>query len=111
MKKILTILFLLVPFVGLMAQNYIIMGSQAAYTSIGEDPMYFYDPGGTAAHPGDNAHPQGYFATGIRDTMRLKTNVTGSQLYAYFETFSMGAHDTLFIYDGEDVTAPLKVSK
>ena len=107
MKKILTILFLLMPWVGLMAQNYIIMGSSAAYNQIGEDPMYFYDPGGTAAHQGDNAHPQGHFATGIRDTMRLKTNVTGSQLYAYFESFSMGTHDTLFIYDGDDATAPL----
>lgn len=107
MKKILTILFLLMPWVGLMAQNYIIMGSSAAYNQIGEDPMYFYDPGGTAAHQGDNAHPQGYFATGIRDTMRLKTNVTGTQLYANFESFSMGQNDTLFIYDGDDATAPL----
>ncbi|MCR4964548.1 MAG: gliding motility-associated C-terminal domain-containing protein [Bacteroidales bacterium] len=107
MKKILAFILLLLPFAGLMAQNYIIMGSSAAYTSIGEDPMYFYDPGGTAAHQGDNGHPQGYFATNLSDTMKLKTNVTGTQLYISFTTFSMGVGDTLYIYDGEDVTAPL----
>ncbi len=107
MKKTLAFFLLMLPVCGLFAQNYIIMGSAAAFTSIGEDRMYFYDPGGTAAHQGDNAHPQGYFATGIRDTMRLKTNVTNTQLYCLFETFSMGVGDTLWIFDGEDVTAPM----
>ncbi|MBO4489089.1 MAG: gliding motility-associated C-terminal domain-containing protein [Bacteroidales bacterium] len=107
MKKIFVFMLLLMPFMGLVAQNYIIMGSSAAYTQIGEDPKYFYDPGGTAAHQGDNAHPQGYFATGIRDTMKLKTNVNGTQLYINFDLFSMGVYDTLFIFDGEDVNATL----
>jgi len=108
MKKILAFILLLLPFAGLLAQNYIIMGSAATYNQIDEENwMYFCDPGGVPTFPGDNNDPMGYFATGIRDTMRLKTGVTGTQLYIHFESFSMGQGDTLYIFNGDDVNAPL----
>lgn len=85
----------------------IIMGSAASFTQIGEDALYFYDPGGVPGALGTNNDPNGYFDTNLKDTMRLRTNVSGSQLYAYFSSFSMGYGDTLYIFDGDDCNAPL----
>ncbi|MCQ2284014.1 MAG: gliding motility-associated C-terminal domain-containing protein [Bacteroidales bacterium] len=85
----------------------ILMGSAATYTQIGEEALYFYDSGGVPGTLGPNAHPLGYFATDISDTMSLRTNVSNSQLHIFFESFSMGYGDTLYIYDGSDCTADL----
>ena len=85
----------------------IIMGSAASYTQIGEDAVYFYDPGGIPTFQGENNDPNGYFATNLRDTMRLRTNVSNSQLHIFFSNFSMGYGDTLYIYDGDDCNAAL----
>lgn len=109
MKKtitcLLTIIFTIL-FSNSFAQQ-IIMGSAPSFNQIGEDAAFFYDPGGTAANQGDNHDPNGYFAINLKDTMRLRTNVSGSQLYVFFTYFSMGYGDTLYIFDGDDVTAPL----
>lgn len=86
----------------------VIMGSAAAYTQIADDPVTnFYDPGGIPGFPGDNNDTNGYFANGLRDTMKLKTNISSSQLYIIFNSFNMGYGDTLWIYDGETTADPL----
>lgn len=89
------------------AQEEILMGEAPTYNQVGEDACYFYDPGGIPTHQGDNNHPLGYFDTNIKDTMSIRTNVTGSQLYVLFTSFMMGYGDTLYIFDGQDCTAPL----
>jgi hypothetical protein len=55
-----------------------------------DDWMYFYDHGGT-----------GYFGQGLQDTITLRTGIGGTQLYVFFEEFSMGDGDTLWIFDGD----------
>ena len=98
MKKFLSVVLLLVAaggFQNVEAQD-IIMGSQPMVADIEDSPRYFYDPGGN-----------GYFVQDLRDTMMLRTAVVNTQLYVLFEEFSMGMDDTLWIYDGASVNAPL----
>jgi gliding motility-associated-like protein len=56
---------------------------------------------------GDNQDPNGYFAQNLRDTMTLRTNMSGTVLYVLFEEFAMGNGDTLWIFDGPNVNSPL----
>ena len=98
MKKLLSVILLLVMawgFQSALAQD-IIMGSVPMVADIEDSPRYFYDPGGN-----------GDFAQGLQDTMMLRTAVVNTQLYALFEEFAIGDHDTLWIYDGASVSAPL----
>jgi len=95
MKKLLKIsilLLLFVPWQKVAGQVSIIMGTTPFVGNIqGEDDwMYFYDPGGT-----------GYFGQGLQDTITLRTGIGGTQLYVFFEEFSMGDGDTLWIFDGD----------
>ena len=98
MKKFLSIVLLLVVawvFQPAVAQD-IIMGSAPLVADIGDSPRYFYDPGG-----------QGYFTPGLDVTMTLRTEAVNAQLYVLFEEFAIGDRDTLWIYDGASVNAPL----
>ena len=95
MKKLLKIsilLLLFVPWQKVAGQADIIMGTTSFVGNIqGQDDwMYFYDPGGT-----------GYFGQGLQDTITLRTGIGGTQLYVFFEEFSMGDGDTLWIFDGD----------
>lgn len=85
----------------------IIMGSVAQVSDIDDNVRDFYDPGGVPGVMGDNQDPNGYFAQNLRDTMTLKTNMMGTVLYVLFEEFAMGDGDTLWIFDGPNVDAPL----
>jgi hypothetical protein len=98
MKQKLKLSILLLFFMPLqkIAGQDIIMGSQPMVADIEDSPRYFYDPGGN-----------GDFAQGLRDTMMLRTAVMNTQLYVLFEEFAMGVDDTLWIYDGASVNAPL----
>ncbi len=98
MKNFLSVILLLVAAgssLKVEAQD-IIMGSVPMVADIEDSPRYFYDPGGN-----------GDFAQGLQDTMMLRTAVVNTQLYALFEEFAIGDHDTLWIYDGASVSAPL----
>ena len=85
----------------------IIMGSVPLLTDIDDQPRSFYDPGGVPDEMGTNQDPNGYFAQGLRDTMTLGTSINGTALYVLFEEFAMGDGDTLWIFDGQNVDAPL----
>ena len=85
----------------------IIMGSAPQVLDIDDQSRDFYDPGGVPGEMGANQDPDGYFAQGLRDTMTLGTNMTGTVLYVLFEEFLMGDGDTLWIFDGPNVDAPL----
>lgn len=89
-----------------MSQN-IIMGSAPQVLDIDDQSRDFYDPGGVPGEMGANQDPDGYFAQGLRDTMTLGTNMTGTVLYVLFEEFLMGDGDTLWIFNGDNVDAPL----
>lgn len=92
MKKTLSIILLLVSMCCLQpteAQD-IIMGTTSFVGNIDDQPIYFYDPGGT-----------GYFGQGLRDTITLRTNIANTQLYVLFEEFAMGDGDTLWVFDGD----------
>ena len=98
MKQILKFSILLlffIPWQKVEGQD-IIMGSVPMVADIEDSPRYFYDPGGN-----------GDFAQGLQDTMMLRTAVVNTQLNALFEEFSVGDRDTLWIYDGASVSAPL----
>ena len=106
MKQILKLSILLLLFVPLQkvsGQQSIIMGSTPLVGTIQDenDWMYFYDPGGVPGDLGANEDPNGYFAQGLRDTITLRTGVGGTQLYCFFEEFTMGDGDTLWIFDGD----------
>jgi gliding motility-associated-like protein len=85
----------------------IIMGSAPQVLDIDDQSRDFYDPGGVPGEMGANQDPDGYFAQGLRDTMTLGTNMTGTVLYVLFEEFLMGDGDTLWIFNGDNVDAPL----
>ena len=97
MKQVLKLSILLMMFIPMQkvaGQGSIVMGSAGSYMffgSIDDQPIYFYDPGG----------PVGYFNQGCRDTVTLRTNINGTQLYVLFEEFAMGDGDTLWIFDGD----------
>ena len=98
MKQILKFSILLlffIPWQKVEGQD-IIMGSAPLVADIEESPRYFYDPGG-----------EGYFASGQDVTMTLRTAVVNTQLYVLFKEFAIGDQDTLWIYDGASVSAPL----
>ena len=98
MKNFLSVILLLVMMWGFqsaVAQD-IIMGSQPMVADIEDSPRYFYDPGGN-----------GDFAQDMQDTMMLRTAVVNTQLYVLFKEFAIGDQDTLWIYDGASVSAPL----
>ena len=100
MKQILKLCLLLLFFIPLQkvaGQNTIIMGSQPL-VSIGEDMCYFYDSGGSDEP----------FVVSERDTMTLQSETATLQLYILFLRFVMGENDTLWIFDGPDVSAPSK---
>ena len=99
MKQILKFSILLLFFMPLqkIVGQDIIMGEQSFVPNIGETIRFFYDPGGVDT-----------FATGRRDTMTFQTETSTKQLYFYFQRFTMGDRDTLWIFDGPDVNAPLK---
>ena len=83
------------------------MGSAPIVSDIDDAVRQFYDPGGSPQEQGENHDPNGYFAQGLRDTMTLRTNMSGTVLYVLFEEFAMGNGDTLWIFDGPNVNAPL----
>ena len=83
------------------------MGSAALENDIGSDPRNFYDPGGAPGELGDNQDPNGFFAQNLRDTMTLRTNMTGTVMYILFQEFAMDSGDTLYIFDGPNVNSPL----
>lgn len=85
----------------------IIMGSAPLVSNIDDAVRNFYDPGGVPGQMGDNQDPNGYFAQNLRDTMTLRTNMSGTVLYVLFEEFAMGNGDTLWIFDGPNVNSPL----
>lgn len=85
----------------------IIMGSAALVNDIDDNVRPFYDPGGVPGEMGDNQDPDGYFAQNLRDTMTLRTNMSGTILYVIFEEFAMDNGDTLYIFDGPNVNSPL----
>ena len=85
----------------------IIMGSQPLVNNIDDNMRYFYDPGGIPSQMGDNQDPDGYYDKNLRDTMTLKTNMGGNVLYVLFEVFEMDEGDTLWIFDGQNCSAPL----
>ena len=98
MKQILKFSILLlffIPWQKVEGQD-IIMGSVPMVADIEDSPRCFYDPGGN-----------GDFAQGLQDTMMLRTAVVNTQLYALFEECAIGDQDTLWIYDGASVSAPL----
>ena len=98
MKQILKLSILLLFFIPLqkVEGQDIIMGSAPLVADIGDSPRYFYDPGG-----------EGYFTPGLDVTMTLRTEAVNAQLYVLFEEFAIGDRDTLWIYDGASVNAPL----
>ena len=108
-KNIFTILlvFILSGLVQNVACQSIIMGSAPLLTDIDDQPRSFYDPGGVPNEMGTNQDPNGFFAQGLRDTMTLGTSMSGTVLYLLFEEFAMGDGDTLWIFDGQNVDAPL----
>ncbi len=99
--------FLLVTgFLAVNAQD-IIMGSAPLDATIQEEVRYFFDSGG-AENPDDADNPDGNFEKNLDQTMTLKHSMGGNYvLYALFDDFVMGYGDTLWIYDGENVNAPL----
>ena len=94
--KISILLLLFVPWQKVAGQGNIIMGTTSFVGDIDDQPRYFYDPGGT-----------GYFGQGLQDTITLRTGIGGTQLYVLFEEFAMGDGDTLWVFDGASVSAPL----
>ena len=93
MKQILKLsilLLLFVPWQKVAGQEDIIMGTTSFVGDIDDQSRSFYDPGGT-----------GYFAQGLNDTLTLRTNINGTQLYVLFEEFAMGDGDTLWLFDGD----------
>ena len=98
MKKFLSVVMLLLAagsFQNVLAQD-IIMGSSPLVADIEDSQRYFYDPGG-----------DGCFAHNLDVTMTLRTAFVNTQLYVLFEQFAIGMDDTLWIYDGASVNAPL----
>ncbi|MBQ1819733.1 MAG: hypothetical protein II120_05975, partial [Bacteroidales bacterium] len=83
------------------------MGSAPLVSDIDDQVRDFYDPGGSPEQPGANQDPNGFFAENLRDTMTLRTNMSGTILYVLFEEFAMDDGDTLWIFDGPNVNAPL----
>ena len=83
------------------------MGSSPLVSDIDDAVRQFYDPGGVPNQMGTNQDPNGYFAQNLRDTMTLRTNMSGTVLYVLFEEFAMGNGDTLWIFDGPNVNSPL----
>ena len=108
-KNIFAILFfiMVLAFSQTAMSQSIIMGSVPLLTDIDDQPRNFYDPGGVPDEMGTNQDPNGYFAQGLRDTMTLGTSINGTALYVLFEEFAMGEGDTLWIFDGQNVDAPL----
>lgn len=83
------------------------MGSAPLVADIDDMPRDFYDPGGVPGDMGDNQDPDGYFAQNLRDTMTLRTNMSGTLMYIIFTEFAMSPGDTLYIFDGPNTDAPL----
>ena len=83
------------------------MGTTPLVSDIDDQVRDFYDPGGSPEQPGANQDPNGFFAENLRDTMTLRTNMSGTILYVLFEEFAMDDGDTLWIFDGPNVNAPL----
>ena len=108
-KNILATMFLIMVamFSQTVMSQSIIMGSAPQVLDIDDQSRDFYDPGGVPGEMGANQDPDGYFAQGLRDTMTLGTNMTGTVLYVLFEEFLMGDGDTLWIFNGDNVDAPL----
>ena len=100
MKQILKFSILLLFFMPLqkVVGQAIIMGSQPLVTNIGETVRTFYDPGG----------PDAPFGTSLRDTMTLQVETQTKVFYVWFQEFTMGNRDTLWIFNGPDVNAPLQ---
>lgn len=81
----------------------IVMSNTSVVQGVDEDVRYFYDPGGPAT-PTDS----GNFGRNIKDTMTIRNSMSvASSLKVQFLDFAMGYGDTLFIYDGRDVSSPL----
>lgn len=83
------------------------MGSAPLVADIDDYPRNFYDPGGVPGQMGANQDPNGYFAENLRDTMTLRTNMSGTVLYIAFEEFAMDNGDTLYIFNGPNTSSPL----
>lgn len=83
------------------------MGTVPQVLDIDDQARNFYDPGGVPGDLGPEQEPNGYFAQGLRDTITLGTGMTGTVLYVLFEEFLMGDGDTLWVFDGNNVDAPL----
>lgn len=83
------------------------MGSAPLVADIDDMPRDFFDPGGVPGDMGDNQDPDGYFAQNLRDTMTLRTNMSGTLMYIIFTEFAMSPGDTLYIFDGPNTDAPL----
>ena len=108
MKKNIVVLILLLitaVFSQTVRSQSIIMGSSPLVGDIDDQMRYFYDPGGVPGEMGANQDTNGYFAQGLRDTMTLRANMSNSVLYVLFEVFSMSEGDTLWIFDGANVSA------
>ena len=62
------------------------MGSSSSLDIIDNYPRYFYDPGGGGdpVEMGANQDPEGHFVQNLHDTMTLRTNLDGAQLYIFF---------------------------
>ena len=105
MRKLLCCISLFM-FLFLFSQNagaqVIIMQNGVTVGNIDDSPRDFYDPGGSETDP-----ESGYYGQNIRDTMTLRTNVSGTVMYILFRSFVMGPGDTLYIFDGPDCNSPL----
>ena len=98
MKKFFCLFALLLACFATAFSQPIIMTNTTARQPIEEDTRFFYDPGG----------PDGDFGRGIRDTLTMRNVVTGpGSLIVEFVDFAMGYGDTLYIFDGQDCSAPL----
>jgi len=84
----------------------IIMSNTATIESVEENVRNFYDPGGPET-PTDS----GNFGRNIKDTMTIKNGMNQQLdpgvLKVQFIDFAMGYGDTLYVFDGRDVNAPL----
>jgi hypothetical protein len=83
-----------------------------AGTTVGCDTVYFYDPGGPGGTTNfsSTTFPPGNYSNNDERVYTFKPNNPNSRIRVDFKAFSLISGDFLEIYDGEDLTAPLRGS-
>ncbi|MEI6576672.1 MAG: PKD domain-containing protein [Bacteroidota bacterium] len=98
MKRIISLIFLFFLLIGAVQSQTYLMNAASNGTTVTTCTGSLYDPGGASGGYGNN---QNFVIT------LCSNNALTTHIKLYFSAFSIHASDTLFIYDGNNTSAPL----